>query len=161
MEALNQARRDAGLSVSEAAAYLGRSQRTWRRWRASGAPRWAIEALRLRAGILDALGWKGWKIHRGEIYAPDLAGGFAPADLYRAWWDRQLLQDVLRAGENRARSKSRPVTVPADRPIYPLVVSGRVGCSWSPPVVGVLPVKATQCWCSGSDWQDTHDERRR
>lgn len=94
MSELNEARRDAGLSVVEAAAYLGRSQRTWRRWQASGAPRWAIEALRLRAGYLDALGWHGWKIHKGEIYAPDLAVSFRRGDLYRAWWDRQRLRHL-------------------------------------------------------------------
>ena len=108
MEELNEARRDAGLSVGDACAWLGRSERTWRRWERHGAPRWAIEALRLRAGFLDALGWPGWRLVQGELYAPELRHGFRPGDIYRAWWDRQRLEL-----QEKTRSAGRVVELQA------------------------------------------------
>ena len=82
----------AGLSWEDLAAFLGRSDRTLRRWRVEGLPPWARTLLELRAGYLDSLGWSGWRIIRGELYAPDLAQGFRPGDLYAAHWDRQRLR---------------------------------------------------------------------
>lgn len=76
----------------ELAPFLGRTERTLRRWRAEGMPDWARTLLQLRAGYLDALGWAGWRLFNGELYAPDLVHGFRRQDLYAAHWDRLRLQ---------------------------------------------------------------------
>jgi len=85
-------RMEAGLSPAQLRAFLGRSTRTLERWRRVGVPHWARALLQLRAGYLDALGWPGWRIVNGELYAPDLAHGFRIADLYQAFWHRHLLK---------------------------------------------------------------------
>jgi hypothetical protein len=83
---------EAGLTQSELRTFLGRTDRTLRRWRADGVPGWARALLQLRGGYLDALGWSGWRIIGGELYAPDLSKGFRKEDLYQAHWNRQLLR---------------------------------------------------------------------
>jgi hypothetical protein len=85
---------EAGLTWDELQTFLGRTTRTLRRWKTRGLPAWARNLLRLRAGYLDGLGWKGWRLVDGELYAPDLAHGFRQKDLYRAHWDRQRLRDL-------------------------------------------------------------------
>lgn len=74
-----------------AAARLGVSPRTVRRYLAGESrPRADLAALlrveaRLALGWLDALGggWPGWRLAAdGRLYAPDLRDGFAPGDLY-------------------------------------------------------------------------------
>ena len=92
---LSSLRMDAGLTEQELQAFLGRSERTLWRWRTDGVPSWARTLLRLRAGHLDALGWSGWQIVRGELYAPELEVGFRPQDLYQAHWNRRLIQALL------------------------------------------------------------------
>ena len=79
---LSSLRMDAGLTEQELQAFLGRSERT-------------RTLLRMRAGHLDALGWSGWQIVRGELYAPELEVGFRPQDLYQAHWNRRLIQALL------------------------------------------------------------------
>lgn len=91
---------EAGLTWNGLQTFLGRSERTLRRWRHSGPPRWVRELLRLRAGYLDARGWKGWRLVDGEIYAPDLAHGFRQSDLYRAHWDRQRVRALESVGSD-------------------------------------------------------------
>jgi len=83
---------EAGLTEPQLRAFLGRTDRTLRRWRVEGMPDWARTLLQLRAGYLDALGWSGWRLFKGELYAPDLAVGFRQADLYTAHWNRQRLR---------------------------------------------------------------------
>jgi transcriptional regulator with XRE-family HTH domain len=92
---LSSLRMEAGLTHEELRAFLGRSDRTLWRWRADGVPSWARTMLRMRAGHLDVLGWSGWQIVRGELYAPELEVGFRPQDLYELHWDRQLLKATL------------------------------------------------------------------
>lgn len=83
-------RQDAGLSFSKAAVYLGVSERTVYRWSRSGAaPLWAVRLLRYRAGYLDELGLKGWRVVRGEIYHSDLAHGFRGEELLALHWLKQ------------------------------------------------------------------------
>jgi len=92
---LSSLRTEARLTEEELREFLGRSERTLWRWRTSGVPSWARTLLRLRAGHLDALGWSGWQIVRGELYAPELQVGFWPQDLYQAHWNRRLIQALL------------------------------------------------------------------
>lgn len=80
---------DARLTKEEVLEVTGRSERTWRRWKAEGIPKWVVELLRLRAGYLDALGWIGWRIENGYIFAPELKKGFSQEDIYAIWWQRQ------------------------------------------------------------------------
>jgi transcriptional regulator with XRE-family HTH domain len=91
---LSTLRMEAGLTVAELARFLGRHECTLARWRSNGIPPWARTLLRLKAGHLDDLGWSGWQIVKGELYAPDLAHGFTQADLYAAHWARRLLREL-------------------------------------------------------------------
>lgn len=63
---------ETGLNTRDLCAYLEISESTWRRWRRTGAPKWAIRLLRLRAGYLDDLGWKRWQIRQAQLYCNDL-----------------------------------------------------------------------------------------
>ena len=92
---LSSLRMEAGLTDAELRAFLGRSDRTLWRWRTDGVPSWARTMLRMRAGHLDVLGWSGWQIVRGELYAPELEVGFRPQDLYEAHWNRQLIRALM------------------------------------------------------------------
>jgi hypothetical protein len=66
---LDEARLNAGFLVSEACDFLCVSKRTWYRWQADGyAPRWAENAMRIRSGDLETLGWKGWFLEHGVLY---------------------------------------------------------------------------------------------
>ncbi len=96
MTDLSNMRLEAGLTRTEAARLFGRSERTWRRWECEEAPAFVFAILELLAGRLDLLGWPGWRLVRGELYAPDLALGFRQHDLYAAWWDRQRLRGAQR-----------------------------------------------------------------
>ena len=91
---LSSLRMEAGLTHDELRVFLGRTDRTLRRWRVDGLPDWARTMLQLKAGYLDALGWSGWRVIHGELYAPDLAMGFRTQDLYELHWNRQLLKAI-------------------------------------------------------------------
>jgi hypothetical protein len=80
---------DAGLTHDQAAAFLGRSRRTFFRWLQLGAPPWVVEPLRLRAGWLDQFGWAGWRIRKGCLSCIHWREGFTAADLYGWWYERQ------------------------------------------------------------------------
>lgn len=80
---------DAGLTHDQAAAFLGRSRRTFFRWLQFGAPPWVVEPLRLRAGWLDQFGWSGWRIRKGRLSSIHWREGFTSADLYGLWYERQ------------------------------------------------------------------------
>ena len=68
-------RRMAGLSLQEAAAFLGVTPRAVRYWEAGAVriPHAAYKLLRLRAGgIVQAEGWEGWRFGRGgALFSPD------------------------------------------------------------------------------------------
>lgn len=109
MSDLSMLRLEAGLSRPQAAQIFGRSERTWRRWELSQAPTFVFPLLELLSGHLDLLGWPGWRIVRGELYAPDLRYGWRQVDLYAAWWHRQRLDHLvrLREAERAAAGDSR------------------------------------------------------
>jgi hypothetical protein len=62
----------ASLTPTQAAEALGRTPRTLRRWQESITPRWAVDYLLYRVGILGAvhLDWDGWRIRDGELWTP-------------------------------------------------------------------------------------------
>jgi hypothetical protein len=62
----------AGLRVSDCIELCDISQRTWYRWMAHGAPRWAIRLILSQCGTLDRFGWKHWEIRRGALYCNEL-----------------------------------------------------------------------------------------
>tara|TARA_R110002072_G_scaffold252653_1_gene411476 strand:+ start:835 stop:1197 length:363 start_codon:yes stop_codon:yes gene_type:complete len=49
------------------------SQRTWYRWMARGAPRWAIRLILSQHGSLDRFGWKHWEMRDGCLYNSQLS----------------------------------------------------------------------------------------
>lgn len=108
---------EAGISREEFLSFIGRSPRTWRNWTRVGFPLWVIQIARLRAGYLDALGWRGWKLDRGRLFAPDLRDPFTQGDLYAAWWHRQQLADV--------RKRERMVTPSYPRGGQVVTIAGR------------------------------------
>lgn len=80
---------DAGFTRHEAACFLGRSDRQFRRWMILGAPLWVGRMLRLRAGWLDEYGWLGWRIRDGRLWCLDWNEWVEPGDLFAWWWLRQ------------------------------------------------------------------------
>lgn len=70
---------------AELAEWCAVSVRTARRWRARGTmpAMLAAWAAILTGGDLGSVDerWKGWRIQAGELYGPDLAHGFKPADV--------------------------------------------------------------------------------
>lgn len=91
-EELTRLRLDAGLSVKQLLALVGRGPATWMRWRKSGAPAWVGVLLRMKAGYLDHLGWSGWRIHKGRLLYSGWPYVFLQNDLIAWWYDRQLLR---------------------------------------------------------------------
>ena len=69
---ITQARLIAGLTVSDCIQLCDVSQRTWYRWLANGAPRWALRLILSQQGSLDRFGWKHWEIRRGILYCNEL-----------------------------------------------------------------------------------------
>jgi len=65
---LTEARLTAWLTVEQCMELCDVSQRTWYRWMARGAPRWAIRLILSQQGSLDRFGWKHWEIRRGCLY---------------------------------------------------------------------------------------------
>jgi len=63
-----EARLEAGLTVNQCLNLCAVSQRTWYRWIAHGAPRWAIRLISSQLGTLDRFGWKDWEIRSGLLY---------------------------------------------------------------------------------------------
>lgn len=88
---LDELRQDCHLSPHEAAALCCVSHRTWQRWRQKGAPQWVGVVLRLRAGYLDDLGWKGWRIVKGRLVTNEWPYETLPGDIFAAWWQTQEL----------------------------------------------------------------------
>jgi hypothetical protein len=85
---LDETRFKAGFFVSDVCEKFGISQRTWYHWKKNKhAPKWALIALKLLAGELDQLGWKGWYIERGVLYTRKHS-----ANLYN-WTPGQLAKE--------------------------------------------------------------------
>jgi len=72
--------------------YLDISPATWRRWKRSTAPKWALRLLRLRAGYLDDLGWQRWQIRAGKLYCDQLSWRYN-------WSPGDLIAQLVRAPE--------------------------------------------------------------
>jgi hypothetical protein len=71
-EYLDEARLDAGFFVADACEWLGVSRSTWFRWKKCGlCPRWALKSMELRAGNLEILGWKYWRLDKDVLYRTD------------------------------------------------------------------------------------------
>jgi hypothetical protein len=67
-----EARLITGISVSECIELCDITERTWYRWIANGAPRWAIRLVLSQLGTLDRFGWKDWEIRSGVLYCNQL-----------------------------------------------------------------------------------------
>lgn len=76
---IDEARRLAFLSVTDVLELCDIKIRTWYRWQASGAPKWAVRLVLSQTGKLDHLGWKNWEIRQGTLYCNQLA--------YRYHWE--------------------------------------------------------------------------
>lgn len=108
---LRELYRDAGLTRRQAAAFLGRTDRQFRRWLQYGAPDWAGTMLRMRAGWLDQYGWPGWRIREGRLWCIHWREGFTPADLFAWHWQRQKLLGYDRASgiNDRGNEEGNPM----------------------------------------------------
>lgn len=105
----------AGFFVSDVCKKLGISERSWYRWKSQGvAPYWAFVALKLLAGSLDHLGWRGWYIEQGVLYTrlhSEKLYNWRPGELAR---DRFLslqkslysLDSCASANDDRARKRA-------------------------------------------------------
>lgn len=84
-EHIEEARREAGFFVVDVCEYLGISERSYYRWKASGyGPRWVYKSLEILSGRLDFQGWKGWRLFDGVLYNEELNTKYynwIPADL--------------------------------------------------------------------------------
>ena len=102
MEELLQLATETRLDHSALLQYLDISPATWRRWKRSTAPKWALRLLRLRAGYLDDLGWQRWQIRAGDLYCEDLHHSYkwSPGDLIADLvMPKKTKQEPLRAPE--------------------------------------------------------------
>ena len=71
----------AGLDTDRAASLFGVDADTIASWGAADqAPPQVWRTLLALAGEFEAVNaaWKGWRIHKGKLHAPDLADGFTP-----------------------------------------------------------------------------------
>jgi len=91
---IDEARRLVFLSVDDVLELCDISERTWYRWKTSGAPTWAIRLLLSQSGKLDHLGWTHWEIRQGCLYCNQLA--------YRYHWEPQHLVLSLYGVTDRA-----------------------------------------------------------
>lgn len=84
-----------GASDSRVANITHTNRCTVNRWRRSGRLPWCAArtlAAELHGAppILAGPGWARWRFRRdGLLYAPDLARGFSPGDLYQLHWLQQ------------------------------------------------------------------------
>ena len=103
-----------GLSDAALLRVLQVHRTTLNRWREGRGriPHAARELLRIVAkGELPPRGtlWRGWALgHDGLLYAPDLARGFSPADLYELHWLKQ--SDAWRAARAQVAARA-PVAI--------------------------------------------------
>lgn len=93
---------ETGLTTPALCRYLDISPSTWRRWRRTSAPKWAMRLLRLRAGYLDELGWKRWQIRAGSLYCDDLSWRYS-------WTPGELIAGLIHHEPTR-RHCPRPST---------------------------------------------------
>lgn len=95
---LTIARLYAGLSVSEACKWLGRSERTWQRWEQIGAPEYVFHLLRVLGGDLGLIhpNWAGWYLKNGVLTTELMRYEWTPGDILASWWDRQRLAALER-----------------------------------------------------------------
>lgn len=104
----------AGLNSAQAAQLFGVDTETVASWGATDlAPPQIWRTLLALAGEFEAVNaaWKGWRIQKGKLYAPDLADGFTPGQI-RAL---PYLQGALDAYRQQA-TRNRPDTSTAQEP---------------------------------------------
>ena len=80
---IREARYMARMSVADAITLCDISPRTWYRWQAERAPRWAVRLILSQCGHLDHLGWKNWEIRGGRLYFNELS--------WLHWWEPKHL----------------------------------------------------------------------
>ena len=68
---IDEARLMVCMTRADALELLDISWRTWYRWKASGAPKWATRLLLSQSGDLTRYGWKNWEIRCGVLYCND------------------------------------------------------------------------------------------
>lgn len=114
---LTIARLYAGLSVSEACQWLGRSERTWQRWEQIGAPEYVFPMLRLIGGDLGLIhpDWAGWYLKNGVLTNELMRYEWTPGDILASWWDRQRLAAL----ERQLRAASPTVDPRGEHPAPP------------------------------------------
>lgn len=103
-----------GITHTEAAALVGRSARTARRWQAEGAPDWAARAVLALSGFFEVVSaghrrdW--WRVVDGTVYPADsresftLAEGASVQFMRRALEARKLENRQLREELERVRA---------------------------------------------------------
>lgn len=119
MDDLQYLAAETGLSPTALLAYLDISPSTWRRWKRSGAPKWAWRLLRLRAGYLDDLGWPRWQIRAGRLYCSDLHWSYSwsPGEIIAG---RKAVEYGAGAMPRRGRGPERQSGRGTGGPPYPL-----------------------------------------
>jgi hypothetical protein len=81
------------LSSEDAAALVGVSPRTYRRWLNSGQPNaGAVRLLAVLAGYVPWDGWDGWEVHGGFLFPPGYSrNGIAPGEILSIPFYRQSI----------------------------------------------------------------------
>jgi transcriptional regulator with XRE-family HTH domain len=83
-------------SHSEAAAFLGVTVRTYRRWLASEPPPWARLLLAIRAGFVPWDGWQDWQVVNEGIIPPGYSDPVAPGDIMAVPFQLQQIAELRR-----------------------------------------------------------------
>lgn len=86
----------ARLTAPEAAAWLGVTLRTYRRWLKAGAPQWARLLLALRGGHMPWPAWDGWRMTEAGLVPRGLREEWSPGDIMALPYLTQLVAELKR-----------------------------------------------------------------
>lgn len=84
------------MSPAEAAAFLGVTPRTYRRWLKGSPPEWARLLLAIRAGFVPWDGWQGWQMVNAGIVPPGYRDAVTPGQIMAVPFRLQQLADLKR-----------------------------------------------------------------
>lgn len=84
------------MSNQEAAAFLGVTLRTYRRWLNDTPPEWARLLLAIRAGFVPWDGWQGWLMVDDGIVPPGYRDAVTPGQIMAVPFRLQIIADLKR-----------------------------------------------------------------
>lgn len=84
------------MTTPQAAAFLGVTVRTYRRWLKGKAPEWARLLMAIRSGYVPWDGWQGWQIVDTGIVPPGYRDAVTPGQIMAVPYRLQQLSELKR-----------------------------------------------------------------